>query len=474
MREAAASALTVRVGALPLRPLVACDAGASIADVASRMAAADTASVVIVDADGRPAGIITDSDLRRRVLALGRDTSAPASAIASAPVVTLGRDSLGLDAVQLMLERRIHHLAVVDDAGRATGVVADSDLLAHQAAQPLLLARRIERAATVEELGAAHAQYPETVALLLDAGARASEIGRILAETNDRLQRRLVALAERALGGAPAPFAWIVMGSEGRRVQTLRTDQDNGLVADDAAPAEADAYFARFASWMVDALERVGAPRCQGDVMATNPLWRGRGSDWRARFSAWLAEPKPDALLRAMIAFDFRGAAGTLALVEDLRAWLVARTPVARMLQLHVARELAHRRVALGPLGRLKSDGFDGKMEAIGIAVDGARLLALQLGIAETSTLARIARAAAEGAVPAGDATEVAEAYEAISALRLRRQVALAAEGKPPDNRIVPKELGRATRAALREHLQALARFQRGVVDRFGPGTRVE
>jgi CBS domain-containing protein len=294
-------------------------------------------------------------------------------------------------------------------------------------------------------------------------------VGRILAEANDRLQKRLLQLARDDLGPAPARFAWIVMGSEGRRIQTLKTDQDNGILWEDGPGG--DSYFAALGTWMVDALERCGVPRCKGEVMATNRLWRGSESEWRRRFGAWIEEPEPVALLGALIAFDLRAAAGSAELVDSLRAWLLQRTPRARMLLTHMARELGKRRVAIGPLGRfrLEAGALDVKRDAIGIAVDGARLLALDLGIAETSTLGRLERAARLGAVPPTDAAEVSEAYEGVQEIRLRRQIAQTEAGKRPDNLIVPAELSRAGRAALREHLNALSRFQHGVVERFGP-----
>jgi CBS domain-containing protein len=468
VRAAATSALTLRISDLALRPLVSCDTTASIVDVAARMTAADTASAITLDSSGRPTGIVTDSDLRRRVAARGRPLSDSVREIMSSPVVTIERDALGLDAVQAMLEARIHHLVVVDNQGRALSVVADSDLLAQEAADPLLLARRMERANSIEELAEARSRYAITAELLLDAGARPSAIGRILAEANDRLQRRLLRLARDQLGPAPARFAWVVMGSEGRRIQTLKTDQDNGLIWEDVPGAET--YFGALGAWMVDALARCGVPRCAGDVMATNPLWRGTDSEWRRRFAAWLGEPEPVPLLRALVAFDLRAAAGSGELVAALRTWLMERTPHARILLAHIARELGQRRVALGPLGRfrLRAGAIDAKMDAIGVAVDGARLLALDLGIPETSTLGRLGRAAELGAVPRGDAAEVSEAYEGIQELRFRRQVAQVQRGILPDNSIVPAELSRAHRAALREYLDALARFQRGVGERFG------
>lgn len=435
------------------------------------MADSDTASIVFLDGAGRPAGILTDSDLRRRVVAASVDPAASAGSVMTAPVVTIGREELGLQAIETMLARRIHHLVVVDDLGRATGVLADSDLVAAEASGPLFLARRLERAASVEELAEARRSYTDTVRAFVEAGASPLAIGRIVAEANDRLQRRLIELARADLAFVPDGFCWLVMGSEGRRIQTLVTDQDNGIVSAGGDPRD----LAALAAWMVDALERCGAPRCRGDVMATNPLWRGTFEEWQARLSRWFAEPDPVPLLRALIAFDFRGVAGDVGLAERLRAWVAERSPSARLLHLQVARELASRRVPLGPLHGIQTDGdgaFDAKLGAIGIVVDGARLLALELGLRETGTADRLAAAASRGALPTEDAREVVLAYDAVHALRLAAQLASLAAGERADNRIFTRRLAHAERAALKEHLLAIARFQRGLGQRYGAGLR--
>ena len=463
--------LTTRIGSLAVRPLVACAREATVADAARRMADADTASVVFLDGAGRPVGILTDSDLRRRVVAARLDPVASAESVMTAPVITIGRDELGLQAIETMLARRIHHLVVVDDLGRATGVLADSDLVAAEATGPLFLARRIERAASVEELAEARWSYADTVRGLVDVGAPPLAIGRIVAEANDRLQRRLIDLAQEQIGTVLDPFCWLVMGSEGRRIQTLVTDQDNGLVSDGGDPAE----LARLAAWMVGALERCGAPRCAGDVMATNPLWRGTLDEWRARLARWFSEPDPVPLMRALIAFDFRGVAGDLGLAEQLRTWVAEHSPNARLLHVQVARGLASRRVPLGPLHGIQTDGdgaFDAKLGAIGIVVDGARLLSLELGLRETGTADRLHASAARGALPQEDTREVVLAYETVHALRLAAQLARAAAGERPDNRIFTRRLTHAERAALKEHLLAIARFQRGLAERYGSALR--
>jgi CBS domain-containing protein len=460
-------------------PLVACAATCSVREAARLMAAADTGSIVAVDGQGAALGIVTDSDLRRRVVAEGLDGAVPVAEVMSAPVLAIAGSAPTLQALQRMLEHRVHHLLVVDPSGRPVAVLAGSDILAAEADQPLMLARRLERARDVDELATARAAYPRLVRLLLAGGSGADAVGAVLAETNDRLTRRLLDLAFAELGRPPAPWCWLAMGSEGRREQTLATDQDNGLLVDDNAPPDAEAYFSGLAAWMVAALERTGAARCKGDVMATNPLWRGRLAEWRERFQSWLGEPEPAALLNALIAFDFRPVAGSSGLAEGLRAWLTGHAATARGFLVHVAGTVARDPVAVGLFGRIhtRSGGplagtFDLKMQAVGPLVDAARLLALEQGVPATSTLERLAGARQAGAITDEDARDFRAAFVALQALRLRHQVEQAERGEAPGNHLAPRRLARAERAGLREHLGAVQRLRDGATARHALAIR--
>jgi len=477
---AVVSPFTHRVGALVTRQLIAADVNVSIAEAARRMAEADTGSLVAVDDRGTPVGIVTDSDLRRKVVATSGSLTEPLSSIMSSPVITIELDIPGMEAVQLMLQHGIHHLVLVDPTGRAVGVLADSDLLMASAERPLFLARRIERAQSLDELADARTAFPRAARFLLDGGVSAAMVGSLLAEANDRLARRLLDLAHAQVGPAPVPYSWLVMGSEGRREQTLRTDQDNGLVfVDDASAADAE-YFARLANWMVTALESIGAPRCPGDMLASNPIWRGRVAEWHDRFTDWLHERGSEALLNALIAFDFRAVGGDLTLGNQLHTWLIAQTASAHRFLGHIAQAALQFGPPLNLFGRISVPGhgehagaFDVKHSAIQPVVDACRLLALEHGIAATATLSRLEAAQSTGAVPNEDALDIGSAFEALQALRLRAQLAALDARRAPDNYLTPKSLPRADRAALREHLHTVGRFQDAIRLRYAAQLRV-
>jgi CBS domain-containing protein len=399
----------------------------------------------------------------------------------SAPLLTIAPEQPAVEALLEMTRRNLHHLAVVDGE-RLVGVVSSHDLMLLQGAHPVALAREIEVQPTVAGLVALAAQTPALIRRLADEGVRALELGRIVAELNDRLVRRVVALAEAAVeaeggGRPPVPYTWLAAGSEGRREQTLRTDQDNGLVYADP-PAEgtgaAAAYFRRLAEVAGAALVEIGFPRCEGGFMASNPQWCRPLASWRDVFRGWLENPQPERVLQASIYCDLRPVAGDEAPGRALWQWVCAEAPSRQLFLRHMARSAAEWQPPLGLFGRLaveRSGPFEGTLDLKGRGLfpmtQAMRVYALSLGIPETNTIERLVRAGGRGAFSPAEVEELREAYETVFRVRLRHQLRQLETGTPPDNRLVPRELGKADQVLLREAFKSIGWLQRMLADRF-------
>ena len=448
--------------ALPVKHLIkraplSVDPGVNVAQVAQAMQAARVGSILV---GSEPPGIVTDRDLRARVLAAGLGPDTAVTQVLSRPLVTIDSDAPAFTALRLMLEENIHHLVVTEE-GTIVGVISATDLLLLQGRSPLYLRGIIERGG--ESLDAVN--YAEEIGKLarsLDqSGLAATHISQLVSSLNDALVKRLVALAVERLGAAPTPFAWIVFGSEGRLEQTLLTDQDNGLIFQEDSDAARE-YFAALAKQVVDALIKAGFPPCAGGFMATH--WCKPLAAWRELFTDWIRLPKPQALLDAAIFFDFRPVAGTLGLaaLEDI----VSAAKSERLFLSHLARGALDFYPPLGFFNRLRSDNgkIDLKKGAIAPIVGIARVAAIAAGSSERSTLDRLAVAKVSGLVlSADDADALAELFPYLFQLRLRAQLAALAAKTQVDHKVSLKDLSALQRHHLKEALITIKQIQHGL-----------
>ncbi len=460
---------------------VTCAPDTPVAEAARTMTRQRVGSVIVVDAAGTPVGIVTDRDLRTRVVAEALPASAPVAAVMSRPLLSIEPDQLAFDALLEMTRRNIHHLAVMSGP-RLEGVVSSHDLIWLQGAHPVALAREIEAEPSLAGLERAGPRIQGVVKWLSDGGAGPLQIGRIVAELNDRLVRRTVEIVEADVeraghGRPPVPYSFVAAGSEGRREQTLKTDQDNGLVYEDP-PARlrdgAAAYFGRLASEVSAALVRCGFPPCPGGFMASTPRWCQPASVWREQFASWMENPHPEPLLHAAIFFDLRPVAGDEAPGRELWEWICERAPDRRLFLRYMARAAAERRPPLGFFGGFvvdRSGAHEGKLDikARGVfpVTQAMRVYALSLGLRETNTLDRLAKAGPAVGFTAAEIQELREGYEVVCRLRLRHQLACVEAGLPPDNFIDPRGLGKADRLLLKEAFRTMSWLLTGLEERF-------
>jgi CBS domain-containing protein len=464
------------------RPAVTCGPDAPAAAVARLLQRERVGSVIVAGGDGSPAGIVTDRDLRAKVLAAGRDpATTPAGAIMSAPLVALPPDAFAFEAVVEMTRRDIRHVAVVD-AGRLVGVVSNRDLLTAQAVHPVAIARDVLRAGSVDALRAVGERVVALSRRLLDEGAAPRDVTRVVAELNDRVVRRVLELAAAALaaGGVEAPavaWCWLGFGSEGRREQTLRTDQDNGLVYADPAPelaGAAAAYCARLGEAASRDLVAAGVPACPGGIMASTPRWCQPLATWTGYFHRWVWEASPEAVLEASIFFDLRPVAGDLELGRALAAAVAREAPARPHFLGLLARDVVDRPVSLTWLGRVRTRRGGPRRGTVDVKgggglqlVGAARLHALELGLDETNTVARFEAAGRGGLYPEAEVREITDAHEHLLRLRLRHQLDRLAAGQAADNDLDPGGLSHADALLLRDALHTVRHVQGRLRERF-------
>lgn len=451
------------------RDVVTAPCTLSIAEAARIMTERDVSTLPVVDGE-RLIGIVTDKDLRRRVLAPAIDTARPLSDVMTDDPLTATADTPVLTALVMMAERQIHHLPITDAAGSLVSVISSNDILARLGSNSLLIAKEIAAASSMTQVARSCSRLPDTVVGLVSAGVDADHVSRYVSTIGEGAHRRILSLAQHEMGPPPVPFALVCFGSLARSEQALGSDQDNGFIfgAGDNEAARAP-YFAELARRLSDGLDGAGYRYCPGDIMATNPAWRRSVAEWQAHFARWIDQPDPQSILQGTIFFDMRCLAGDAALVDRLRRQVFGAASANGIFLSFVARAAASTRVPLGFFRNflLQDDANEGqvldlKTQAIAPIVDIARLHALANATQAVNTLERLSAAVEAGSLDPSAARDLSAAFEFVRDVRLRHQAEQVARGEPPSNKLPPANLSRFDR----EHLRDAFKLVREQLDR--------
>lgn len=471
---------TTQIGDMAIKDVISVKETASIQEAAGVMAKHRISSLIVLNEQDQPTGIMTDRDLREKVVARGRDVGEPVTSIMSPPLIRVDAKDYCFEAVLKMIKHNIHHVLVIKD-GALRGVLTNHDFMVLQGGSPLTFAKDIENQQTIEGLVPVSTKINAVVRLLLKEGTKASNITRIISELNDRLVKKVLEIAERTYGRPPVPYCWIAYGSEGRKEQTFKTDQDNAIIhadpVDDAQRRAISDYFPSFTLFVRDSLMRLGFPACPADYMASNPRWCQPLGVWEKYFSGWINTPNPEAVLKSLILFDFRPLHGDIRLAEELRANLV------RMLKdrnIFFAKMASAITLSRPPLGFFKTfvvekdgenkDELNLKNRGIGPLVDMVRLFALEGGVTETSTIDRIKAMRSTNAfiIELGD--EIEQAFEFINLLRIHHQLEMMDKGLPMNNYVNPTNLSNLERQSLKSAFHLILKIQDAIIEMYGPG----
>lgn len=441
--------LSQPVDGLLRRAAVWVAAGATVGDAARTMRAERVSSVLV---RGEPPGIVTDRDFQDRVLAEGLGPDTPVARVLSRPLRTLAAATPLHEAWTALLDAGVHHLPL-EREGEIAGVLTATDLLRSTAQGPVALSRRLDRLSGRAELPAYRGWIAEMASALLAGRLDAAAIAGLVARLDDALVRKLLSWAEDELGPAPAPYAWLALGAEGRMEQAVPVDQDNTLVYADEGAAARDRFQALAERVNAD-LEAAGFPRSPypGDARRQH----GTLSEWAARLRECVDGPRPHEAPRL---FDLRRVAGRLDPAPlEAEVARAGRNPL-------FLRFLAREALKLTPPGALalglrSGTPLDLRRHGVAPVVHLARCYALEVGSRARPTLERLADAARAGLMAAEACAAVSEAYRFLQSLRLRGHLRALAAGEPPSDAVAPADLGPIERSRLKEAFHAIERWQ--------------
>jgi CBS domain-containing protein len=451
--------------ALIRRKPVICTPEVSLREAAQRMIDVG-ASSVLVRGDDAMLGILTDSDLRTRVVAGSVPVDSPVSEVMTSPIITVGAEQTGADVILAMLDNDIRHVPVLSSRSEVLGVIVGIDLVAAEARAPFVLRRAITEAKTKEELREAAGRLPSTVVALDRADLVPGQISQVISVVADSLVHRMIELAVESKGPPPATFAWLALGSHGRREPVPTSDIDSGMAWSDIPGAEATEYMHAIAADVADGLGIVGWRADPHGVTAADEFAASSIGDWRSSIERWLSHPEDNKVLIATsIMLDARTVYGPEALSPRPFFYESQHRPALLRWMLRLALS------AKPPTGFMRDIVLEHSGERRGILdikhggllpiVNLARYSALKAGARVTPTVERLRAAGGAGALDDGQVRTLVEAYHLFADLRLEHQVHQLEQGVAPDDRIDPKQLNALTRRYLRDAFREVAAVQK-------------
>ena len=441
--------------------------------VAAQIMTNQKVSSLLVTREDKLIGIITDRDLRSRVVAASLDIHLPVSHIMTPnPAQIMGNRTL-FDALALMTERNIHHLPVIDQQTLVPlGMVTASDIIRHQRGNVLFIIGELSKAENLYELTRLSWQLPHYFSAHAKKAGDYDIAGKILSQATDIMTRKLIGFFQQANGKAPMMFAWLVYGSQAREDQTMGSDQDNGLLLAER-PSEAQAeYFAKMADYVCNGLAKCGIKLCDGNIMASNSKLRLSLEEAIEEAKRWVKAPTKDAIMHFNIFLDVRCAAGDISLFKQLQR---QRAPLMKQNMFLAALTRNSNEISV-PLsmfqkfiyekGRKEKDVIDLKTRAVALINNIARIYALADGVTLPNTLARLDALSENSQLSKRDATNLRDIWLFLNRLRWRHQL----ENKVTDNRVSVSSLSSIEKHQLKAAFKAIERTNQAMVMKFSGG----
>ena len=441
--------------------------------VAAQIMTNQKVSSLLVTREDKLIGIITDRDLRSRVVAASLDIHLPVSHIMTPnPAQIMGNRTL-FDALALMTERNIHHLPVIDQQTLVPlGMVTASDIIRHQRGNVLFIIGELSKAENLYELTRLSWQLPHYFSAHAKKAGDYDIAGKILSQATDIMTRKLIGFFQQANGKAPMMFAWLVYGSQAREDQTMGSDQDNGLLLAERPSKTQAEYFAKMADYVCNGLAKCGIKLCDGNIMASNSKLRLSLEEAIEEAKRWVKAPTKDAIMHFNIFLDVRCAAGDISLFKQLQR---QRAPLMKQNMFLAALTRNSNEISV-PLsmfqkfiyekGRKEKDVIDLKTRAVALINNIARIYALADGVTLPNTLARLDALSENSQLSKRDATNLRDIWLFLNRLRWRHQL----ENKVTDNRVSVSSLSSIEKHQLKAAFKAIERTNQAMVMKFSGG----
>jgi len=468
----ASSRFTLKVGEVVKRETVVITPESNITD-AARLMTEKRVSSLMIEEDQRLVGIMTDRDLRTRVLAPGLPADTPVRQIMSASPLSIDTQAYLFEAVQMMSQHNIHHLPVTD-RGDICGMITLTDLMRSQQNHPVYVIGDIHRQTDLQGLRQCAKQLTPLLRELAQQQVPAHEVAHIITAATDALTQSLIRMAERQLGTPPCRFSWLAFGSQARMDQSINADQDNALLLEVEPRGDAAHYFQQLAAWVCQGLAECGIRLCPGNIMAINPDLRLSLDGWMHKFFRFIHSPDPDSILGSSIFFDLRCIYGDMAMVARLQQHLLQKARNDQLFLFHLARSALERTPPLGMLRNfiLEKDasgdiGVDLKKGGLSLINDMVRIHALANGVDEINTRRRLQKLMELRAIDKEDGQNLQDAFDVIAQRRWEKHQQHLVQMQGSNNLLNPNHLHVLQRNQLKDSFHVIGQAQAHLKHRF-------
>jgi CBS domain-containing protein len=462
-----------KISQIEYREIISCSQETTIASAASLMNENKVSCLFVTNDVQDIIGYVTDITLRNNVVITARNLLDPIEAIMDNPIVSIQSDAYIYEALLMMLLNKTRYL-LIKDQHKFIGYVSRNKLLSEQSHSPLVFIQSVKFAISDDELKRKWQEVPNMVMQLLDKGVHAEIINQLITALSDTIALNIINQAIHILGTPPAKFAFMVLGSEGRKEQTLKTDQDNAIVYEDKANEQRELvrdYFLRFATLVSDKLHYVGFSYCAGNLMAKNPKWTHSLSHWKNNYQSWITEMDKTNVMKFATFFDCRYLYGDETLINELKLFMheALMKPNLDNFYSHLANNALQLEPPLTFFKNIrttkqnKQHGFDIKTTMTPI-VDLVRVHALRNNVFEVNTGERLRVLQQKNVFTEQEYQELRLSYYLLMRLRLRSQARQIIEAQEaPSNFIKLSSLANIEQVTLREIFKTIELFQKNM-----------
>ena len=451
------------------RDIVACTGDTPIFEAAKTMVWNKVSCLFVKNQQHQIIGYVTDLTLRNNVVAKQVEVTRPVEEIMDHPIISISNQAFVYEAILLMFQTRARYLLISDSLGY-TGFISRNKLLSSLAQSPFMFIQSVKLARSVQELRQKWQKVPSIIYQLLDRGVKAEIVNQMITTVADTIAVTVIEGVIEEVGPPPAKFVFMVLGSEGRKEQTLKTDQDNAIIYEDKANEQREMvreYFLNFASIVSERLDTIGISFCEGGFMAKNSKWTHSLSHWKRNYRTWMEESDPDAVLKIATFFDCRYLFGEELIMDELKAFLheELENPRHRFLH-HMAQNALQYEPPLTFFKNIRTFS-KGNQQVFNLKktmtpiVDLVRAYALRNRIFKTNTGERLDALTSMGVFTDKERQELIQAYYYLMGMRLKKQAIQIIDDKiEPDNFLDPKTLTKIEQVTLKEIFKVISDFQ--------------